>query len=89
MFSLPPSPVVETPPDSPGTSTNFVGGENTIWSPPDTMGAVGPNHVMVMINGRVKIENRGGGLVSTTNLNSWWNEVGPFNANDPTNFVGV
>src|SRR6267142_1907829 len=51
LFSLPPSPIVDTPPDSPATSTNFVGGENTIFTPPDTMGAVGPNHVMTMING--------------------------------------
>ena len=47
--------------------------------PPDTQGAVGPNHVMTMLNTDVLIQNRTG----TTNFSNvsvfeWWTGVGTF-----------
>jgi cysteine-rich repeat protein len=40
--------------------------------PPDTMGAVGPAHVMTMLNSQVRIQNKMGGIVSTVLLDSFW-----------------
>ncbi len=39
--------------------------------PPDTQGAVGPNHVMTMANGIVQIHSRTGVLASSVSLNSF------------------
>ncbi|MFO0838491.1 MAG: hypothetical protein U1D55_08165 [Phycisphaerae bacterium] len=60
----------------PSLSTNFQGlGDNNTRIPPDTMGAVGPNHVMTMINTQVRIHNRSGGTISTVNLSTFWASV--------------
>ncbi len=41
--------------------------------PPDTMGAVGPRHVMTMLNTQVRIHNRNGSLTySTVGLDTFW-----------------
>ena len=40
--------------------------------PPDTMGAVGPNHLMVMLNSQVRIQNKTGGTISTVSLSTFW-----------------
>src|SRR6266849_6115395 len=59
-----PGPLASTPlaaAASPGFTTNFLAlpDSNTI-SPPDTEGAVGPNHVMTMLNTQVRIQTRDG-----------------------------
>ncbi|HMJ63824.1 MAG TPA: hypothetical protein VK615_00625 [Candidatus Binatia bacterium] len=58
----PPTPGgAPTAPDSPSTETNFLAVlDNVTLSPPDTMGAVGPNHVMTMLNTQVRIQSRTG-----------------------------
>src|SRR6266478_3295743 len=62
---------------SPGFTTNFLAlpDYNTI-SPPDTDGAVGPNHVMTMINTQVRIQARDGTTLYTDTLFNWWSSVG-------------
>src|SRR6267378_2196944 len=64
---------------SPGFTTNFLAlpDYNTI-SPPDTDGAVGPNHAMTMINTQVRIQTRDGTTLYTDTLFNWWSSVGGF-----------
>jgi len=40
--------------------------------PPDTMGAVGPNHVMTMLNTQVRIQSKNGATISTVSLRGFW-----------------
>ena len=58
--------------------TNFTG--TTIaqsgFIPPDTMGAVGPNHIVELINGRYAIYDRAGTFQSATSLDSFWSNAG-------------
>ena len=77
-----PGPLASTPSAaaaSPGFTTNFLAlpDYNTI-SPPDTDGAVGPNHVMTMINTQVRIQTRDGTTLYTDTLLNWWSSVGGF-----------
>ncbi len=71
---------------SPSVSPDFpaIGDDNTSI-PPDTHGAVGPNHVMTMLNTQVRIQDRSGTTnFSTVSLNNWWSSVGGFSyAFDP------
>lgn len=61
------------PPDSPGTTTNFQGlTDNNTWFPPDTHGAVGTNLVVTMLNSQVRVLTRGGAIVSTVPLSTFW-----------------
>src|SRR5438105_15689029 len=79
-FIAPPWPVEEPLPDSPGTSTNFLAaGYSNIW-PPDTMGAVGTNRITVMINNNVRIQDRGGTVLTNYGLTPWWGSVAPHEA---------
>ncbi len=70
LIAPPPSPGgAPTPPDSPGTETNFLAVvDNLAAWPPDTHGAVGPNHVMTMLNTQVRIQSRTGTTNSTQTL---------------------
>lgn len=59
----------------------FLGlGDDGTALPPDTMGAVGPYHVMTMLNTQVRILNRSGGLTySTVGIGTFWAGLnGPF-----------
>jgi hypothetical protein len=48
--------------------------DNSAVIPPDTIGAVGPNHVMTMLNSEVRIQTKDGDLVGdTVSLYEWWN----------------
>ncbi|MCW5850684.1 MAG: hypothetical protein KIT87_11475 [Anaerolineae bacterium] len=49
----------------------------TTLIPPDTMGAVGPTHVMTMLNTQVAVQNRSGGFLSALPLDSFWTFVLP------------
>lgn len=53
------------------TST-FESGSN----PPDTMGAVGPDHIVVMINGRFEVYLRDGTQVESRSLSSFLSQAG-------------
>jgi len=41
---------------------------------PDTMGAVGPNHIGVMINGRWSVYDKNGGFLQGQPLDSFWSD---------------
>ena len=45
---------------SPPPSDSFLAAEDSGWIPPDTNGAVGPNHLVVALNGRVRFQTRTG-----------------------------
>lgn len=48
-----------------------LGDSNTII-PPDTMGAVGPNHIVTMLNSQVRIQSRAGVERSVVGLTTFW-----------------
>jgi len=59
--------------NSPSPSTNFLALEDGLTViPPDTHGAVGTNHLMVMLNTQVRIQYRDGTIISTETLSNWW-----------------
>lgn len=47
-------------------------GDNNSSIPPDTHGAVGPNHVMVTLNTEVRIQDRNSSVISTVALSTFW-----------------
>src|SRR5438552_1288952 len=64
-------------PLSPALSTNFAAApDNTHEIPPDTQGAVGPNHLVTTLNGTFLIQNRSGGTISSTDLDTFWGVAG-------------
>jgi hypothetical protein len=46
--------------------------DNRTVYPPDTMGAVGPDHVMTMLNSEVGIQDRTGGQLNRVSLGTFW-----------------
>lgn len=73
-------PIQETPADVTGTGftliTNFEAlPDNNTAIPPDTDGAVGPNHLMVMLNTQVRIQTKTGTNLSTVSLSSFWSSL--------------
>jgi len=46
--------------------------DNNTKIPPDTMGAVGPNHLVVMLNSQVRIQDKSGAVLGTVSLSNWW-----------------
>src|SRR5205807_2404123 len=46
--------------------------------PPDTMGAIGPNHIVELINGRFRVFDRSGNAIggATSSLNTFWTNAG-------------
>src|SRR5262245_57296192 len=47
--------------------------------PPDTMGAVGPDHIVELINGRYSVyRKRDGVRVQTSTLSEFWSNAGVF-----------
>lgn len=58
-------------------------GDNNKYIPPDTNGAVGPNHVVTALNSEVRVQNRSGGNISTVTLNSFWAATGASGVFDP------
>ncbi|MBI3935042.1 MAG: hypothetical protein HY316_10155 [Acidobacteria bacterium] len=67
-------PAAAVPSPSPAASFAALG-DNDLAIPPDTMGAAGPNHLMVTLNTEVRIQNRTGGTISTVSLDSFWSGV--------------
>src|ERR1044071_9380306 len=57
---------------SPAPSASFLASDDTGRFPPDTHGAVGLNHLMVVHNGRVRIQSKTGGLISNVSLIGFW-----------------
>jgi hypothetical protein len=72
-ITAPTPPFTPTLPNSPSPAVSFQGlGDANTSTPPDTDGAVGPNHVMTMLNTEVRIQDRTGTIISTTNFFGWW-----------------
>lgn len=51
--------------------------------PPDTHGAVGPNHLMAVLNTQVRVQDRNGTALSTVTLNGFWSSLGNPDSFDP------
>src|SRR6185436_5128652 len=64
---------------SPNPTASFKGLDDVNdYAPPDTNGAVGPNHVVTVTNSRIRIFSRPAfGAVSTQTLNGFWSSVLP------------
>ncbi|MBI3850123.1 MAG: Ig-like domain-containing protein [Verrucomicrobia bacterium] len=85
--SRPASPLADgpqAPTVGPALGASFQGLlDNNRVIPPDTQGAVGPNHVMTTLNSQVRIQNRQGGVLSTVTLDFFWRSLGHAEAFDP------
>lgn len=57
--------------------------DNQFTTPPDTHGAVGPDHVMTVLNSEVRIQDRAGNIISTVSLDGFWRPLSPINTFDP------
>lgn len=69
---------------SPEPTNSFLAvGDNNTAIPPDTMGAVGPNHVMTTLNSQVRVQTKTGTILSTVSLDSFWASVGSPDVFDP------
>jgi subtilisin-like proprotein convertase family protein len=51
--------------------------------PPDTHGAVGPNHLVVALNTQLRIQTRTGTTISTVSLNGFWAALNIISSFDP------
>lgn len=52
--------------------------------PPDTMGAVGPNHIVELVNGRYRVYDKStGSVIADSSLDSFWTSAGA----SPTNYA--
>jgi hypothetical protein len=74
---------VPEPPDqnilNPGTDFGFQGFQNTGWNPPDPDLAVGPDHVVVAVNGGIRFFTKGGTMTFEDDISGaggFWGEVG-------------
>jgi hypothetical protein len=79
-----PSAAVASP--SPVVSFEALRDQNVSGSsffPPDTMGAAGPNHLMVTLNSQVRIQDRSGIEQSIVSLENFWAGTGSSGAFDP------
>ncbi len=58
--------------------TSFTGSSifDSGFIPPDTMGAVGPNHIVELINGRFAAYDRTGAIQQSSSLNGFWTNAG-------------
>ncbi len=70
---------------SPEPDTSFAAVEDNGSSiPPDVGGAAGPNHLMTTLNTQVRIHDRQGTTLFSTNLAAWWSALpGATNTFDP------
>lgn len=76
------APVLEPP----VVSQNFTAIAPGVSTPPDTNGAVGPNHLLVATNGTVRIQDRSGAILSTVSLGAFWSGMGITDAFDPRSY---
>jgi hypothetical protein len=63
-------------PQAPSLTASFPALEDSNTAiPPDTYGAVGPNHLMVTLNTQVRFQDKTGGVLGTLGLNGFWSAV--------------
>lgn len=75
-------------PDTPRTLSGFAGLDDNLTAvPPDTMGAVGPQHVVTALNSEILIQDRRGRPLRRVVLEDFWRGAGPLEfATDPRIF---
>ena len=81
LQALAPPPPEAPAPLAPAMTSGFIAlPDNNSSIPPDTHGAVGPNHLMVTLNTEVLVQDRSGTpiLGSKQTLNNFWLSVDPF-----------
>jgi hypothetical protein len=70
------------PPPPPITLASFQGNNQTNGFPPDPHLAVGPNHIIQVINSSFRISDKAGNTIKTIGANSWYQSTltnsGPF-----------
>ena len=73
---------------SPAPASSFRALEdNDTAIPPDTHGAVGPNHLMVVLNTQIRIQTRAGATLSTVPTDTFWSAApGPWASGVPNTF---
>lgn len=68
----------------PALRADFEGlGDNATAIPPDTQGAVGPRHLMVVLNSEVAVQTRQGKLLKRVSLSDFWAGLGGAFVFDP------
>ena len=82
-FGPAPQPAASSsaPPELGGSFPAIIDDQRFI--PPDTMGAVGPAHVMTTLNSEVAVQTRQGAVLSKVKLDAFWNMLGHAEAFDP------
>ena len=74
-------------PLSPAPASSFLAlADDTTAIPPDTHGAVGPNHLMTVLNTQIRIQDRTGAVLRTASMDSFWASLGSPSAFDPKIF---
>lgn len=58
-------------------------GDDNTAIPPDTQGAVGPNHLMVALNSQTRVQDKTGGTINTMSLDAFWASTGTSSPFDP------
>lgn len=70
-------------PPSPPASASFLALlDNAVAFNPDTAGAVGPNHLLVVLESEMRVQNRSGGVISTVSIDAFWGSLGNSNVFD-------
>lgn len=77
-----PAPAPESDPPTLVSSFAAMGDDDT-RIPPDTNGAVGPDHLVVALNSGVRVQDRAGGILSTVSLGGFWSSTGTTSVFDP------
>jgi hypothetical protein len=78
------APIPSTTGQSPPVSKSFKSDDLRLLTiPPDTMGAVGDNHVMTITNEKVVVHTRDGVVLSSVTLDAFWSSLGDPNTFDP------
>src|SRR6266853_402746 len=71
-------------PLSPAPASNFQAlPDNNTAIPPDTQGAVGPNHLMTTLNTQIRIQDRTGAGLSSVSMSGFWASLGSLSVFDP------
>lgn len=65
------------PPPPPITIASFQGNNQYSGFPPDPDIAVGPNHIIMVVNSSFRISDKAGNTIKTISANSWYNSVLP------------
>src|SRR5690606_17316886 len=65
---------------------NFTAISPGVSTPPDTNGAVGPNHLLLATNGTIRIQNRSGTILNSISLLAFWMDLGVVDAFDPRSY---